>query len=528
MNRCVIYCRVSTEGQKDNYSLPEQERMCLERAQERGYEIVQIVKEDYSGAKIDRPGMSQVLDLAHDSAFDVLLISDLDRFAREPEVKILLKREFINYGIHIEYVLKEFSKDASGELMEDILTAFASHERKVITSRMSRGRKSRAQAGYVTGTGTPAYGFLYVKEERKGRLELHKDEANIVRLIYSLCVSGKGVTAIARELNDMGIRTRKGKLWDPGTISTLLRNEAYIGIYYFGKKRIRNSVKANKEGWIPIEVPAIIECAVFEEAQRLLDQRQKTHQRNQKEEYLLGGRITCAVCNKAFVGNIARPSSTLKNGEKKVYHSYPNYRCYGATPKASVKHEKTCVGYVRRELIDDVVWSYVYGLLSDPDRMAEAVLHSQSKNNDERGRLQSRLDVLGEEIEKINNQRERLIDIMIDADEIAIAAMRQRLKTLGDTQKSLENERSRTQDGVDKTPKHINFEEVRAFCETILAHELSFNGKRRVLEVLDIQVVVNKPEGWFSISGRIPYVIMSLDGTTSVVPIKLIKVFNLN
>jgi DNA invertase Pin-like site-specific DNA recombinase len=150
MDRCVIYCRVSTEGQRDNYSLPEQERMCLERAQERGYHVVKVIKEAHSGADVDRPGMNEVLDLAHEGKFNVLLVSDLDRFARDMAPKILLKKELTECGVRIEYVLKDFSNDSTGELLEDILSAFAAHERRTIVARSKRG-KSRVHPRRKSG-----------------------------------------------------------------------------------------------------------------------------------------------------------------------------------------------------------------------------------------------------------------------------------------------------------------------------------------------------------------------------------------
>src|SRR5690606_9407027 len=165
--------------------------------------------------------------------FEVLLVSDLDRFAREPEVKILLKRELTSYGVRIEYVLKDFSNDPTGELLEDILTAFASHERKVIRQRMMRGKKARLASGYVIGAGQPNYGYDYVSENHKGWYVINESEAEVVRYIFHLYVNeGLGHRAISTRLMKEGYAPRSGKYWSVGLICRILTNEIYIGNYY--------------------------------------------------------------------------------------------------------------------------------------------------------------------------------------------------------------------------------------------------------------------------------------------------------
>lgn len=523
--RCVIYCRVSTDGQKDNYSLPDQERMCRERAGERGYEIVQVVREEFSGAKVDRPGMNEVLELAHDSAFDILLISDLDRFARDPVPKILLKRELEDCGIRIEYVLKDFTPDATGELMEDILTAFASHERKTIISRMKRGRKSRAQAGYIVGTNNAKYGYDYISEEHKGWYTINPTESEVVKYIFDLFIKeGLGQTAIARRLSDEGYRTRNGKKWNVSTIHYILSSEVYIGRWHYGKydhsggsKRPRRS-----EDWIEVEVPAIIDEDVWDEAQRLRKQRQATKKRNQKNDYLLTGRMKCAVCGTAFVGNAQKPKKTMADGTKKAY-KYLSYRCYNATTRSNILGTKICKGSISAKTTESLVWDYVYSMISNPQNMAEAVSKHNSDRDTELGKVRSRLGVLESEVAKIETQRERLLDLLVDSDEITTAALKQRLKTLGESQKALMDEQKRLSSELERKPQPVDLAVLTQFCEAILQHELSFAGKRRILEILDIQVVVNKPEKWLLITGSLPEKLMSLDHATSNTRIYLIK-----
>ena len=47
----VLYLRVSTEEQVDNYSLSSQEEICKKEAAKRGYQVIKVFKEEGRSAK---------------------------------------------------------------------------------------------------------------------------------------------------------------------------------------------------------------------------------------------------------------------------------------------------------------------------------------------------------------------------------------------------------------------------------------------------------------------------------------------
>lgn len=505
MERCIIYCRVSTDGQKENYSLPEQEKMCLERAEERGYKVVGIVKDECSGAKIERPGMDKVLDLAHAREFEVLLVSDLDRFAREPEVKILLKRELTSYGVRIEYVLKDFSNDPTGELLEDILTAFASHERKVIRQRMMRGKKARLASGYVIGAGQPNYGYDYVSENHKGWYVINEREAEVVRYIFHLYVNeGLGHRAISTRLMKEGYAPRSGKYWSIALICRILTNEIYIGNYYFGKRKYRNGKRIfrDKSEWIRVEVPSIISEEMFNTAQELRQQRNAAHKRRHKFDYLLSGRLFCACCGSKMTGRAASSYYRRKDGVRSKYY-YHEYRC-----KDSYNFGKfiprTCKGGVPRKKIEKLVWDYIYSLISDTEAMAKAVADANRQREDARAKLENRRRIIEDEINKINRQRDRLLDTLLEDDAILSDAIKTKLQMLSEKQAGLMRQLETVKDNLKTKPAPMDLEAIMKLCEQLLSQELSIKGKQRILEILNVKVIVNKEQKVAHIHGTFP------------------------
>lgn len=96
-----------------------------------------------------------------------------------------------------------------------------------------RGVDVSIQSGNYIGKDAP-YGYnkakVMVGKKKCPTLEINEDEAKVVRMIFDWYANdGIGATKIAHRLNQMGFRTRFGKLWNKTTIITMLDNITYIG-----------------------------------------------------------------------------------------------------------------------------------------------------------------------------------------------------------------------------------------------------------------------------------------------------------
>ena len=84
--RAVLYARVSGDDRgKDGRNLKSQLDMCREYALAKGYTIIAELAEDDRGARgasFDLEQLSRALDMARAGEFDVLVVRELDRFAR--------------------------------------------------------------------------------------------------------------------------------------------------------------------------------------------------------------------------------------------------------------------------------------------------------------------------------------------------------------------------------------------------------------------------------------------------------------
>lgn len=127
------YCRVSTARQMRGNSFGEQEQaLRAEGAQE-------IVRESYTGTKLDRPLFDELLGKLKDG--DTLMVTKLDRFARNAPDGISVIRGLVDRGIRVR-ILNMGTADNSpmGKLLVTVLSAIAEFERDMIVERTQAGK----------------------------------------------------------------------------------------------------------------------------------------------------------------------------------------------------------------------------------------------------------------------------------------------------------------------------------------------------------------------------------------------------
>lgn len=81
--RAVIYLRVSSEMQHENFSIDSQRRICAQFCEIRGWKIInEYVDDGFSAKTTSRPDFERMLAAARGSEFDVIVCHKLDRFSR--------------------------------------------------------------------------------------------------------------------------------------------------------------------------------------------------------------------------------------------------------------------------------------------------------------------------------------------------------------------------------------------------------------------------------------------------------------
>ena len=114
--KAVVYCRVSSDRQKtEGPGLDSHEQRCRVYAKDRGYEVVKVFKDSFTGGGdyMRRPAMSELLDYVSSNAHTefVIIFDDLKRLARDTVSHWQLGEHISKHGVIVEAPDFEFKED---------------------------------------------------------------------------------------------------------------------------------------------------------------------------------------------------------------------------------------------------------------------------------------------------------------------------------------------------------------------------------------------------------------------------------
>lgn len=234
------------------------------------------------------------------------------------------------------------------------------------------------------------------------RYIINEREAESVRLIFDMYISGYTQSEMVNELNARGFKTKVGAIFRANSIHSVLTNEKYTGVYIYNKSAKkdafgkRNSHKYKDESEIiRIEggMPQIISKETFAQAQEVLKARKRAPGTNKaKENYLLAGVIRCGCCGKHYQGN-------RRNAKNKPM--YVSYRCsYRRATSSKICDNKE----IRKEYIEEYVLSELERKIFN-DKSISYLVEDINKNLQKQNKVDDeKREVIIKELKEIDTQ----------------------------------------------------------------------------------------------------------------------------
>jgi DNA invertase Pin-like site-specific DNA recombinase len=254
-----------------------------------------------------------------------LLIEDVDRLSRLPVMEALdVFKTIINGGVtvvtlkdQIQYNAEMLRNDWT-RLMPVLVSMGRGFDESVRKSERIRdgwaAKKQKARDhGTPLGALAPAW-LVYVPPNEKAgtpaSYDVDQERVNVIKLIFELSISGKGMVAIAQELREKGIAPfgkRGVGSWSGSSLQRLLKNRALLGEYQPSEyiPYTENGVRKRKQKAVgrPIErfYPRVLDDGTFLKATEALKSR-KVHNvtRQAKRINLWQGVVKCAHCGGAL------------------------------------------------------------------------------------------------------------------------------------------------------------------------------------------------------------------------------------
>lgn len=506
LERAILYARVSGDDRgKEGRNLAGQLEMGRDYAKEKGYQVAEELAEDdrgASGAEIDLPQLNRIRELAHNGAFDVLVVRELDRLSRSLAKQLIVEEELKKAGVRVEYVLAEYEDTPEGRLNKHIRATIAEYEREKIRERMVRGKRNKVKDNKLIKNKRPVYGYEYT-ENGEGFIVI-EERARIVRGIFEWYLEGIGTLRIAAELNRLGVPTPAGgKQWRPSTVRVILTNRAYIGEWYFGRVNRKKQggkwviTKNPKENHLIVTIPTIINLETFDAAQAQFEINGKMSKRNTRHEYLMGRRLTCQ-CGAAIVGQ----------SQSKGQYLY--YRCNALV----IIHGYKCdMKQISAKKLDGLVWAELTEYANDPDKLRDSLEEYQQEISQVMGPLQDRLQTIENLLTHWRAEwKNTFSSIKATKSDKAKALFGEELERAEATIEGLEKEQAELLEKIEA--KGMSNEQINSIVESIqeMAEDWEtisqdFPSKRAIIDKLDIRVtVIMTPEGKRKglLAGRLP------------------------
>jgi DNA invertase Pin-like site-specific DNA recombinase len=215
MERVVAYLRVSTKQQHRSGLGIEAQRAALTRfAELEGFTIISQFVEAETGKGADaldrRPQLAAALAAAKAAKCSVL-VSKLDRLSRDVAFVAGLMAQRV----------PELGRDAD-PFMLHLYAALAEKERRLISERTKAALAAKRAQGATLGNPSNIAEAGQVGRQTQ-RAEAARFAANMLPVIRSIQAPGPiGMVAIARQLNERGIRTARGAQWHVSSVANVL------------------------------------------------------------------------------------------------------------------------------------------------------------------------------------------------------------------------------------------------------------------------------------------------------------------
>lgn len=310
--KAVIYARYSSHAQREE-SIEGQLRVCYDYARREGIEVIkEYIDRAMTATNDQRPSFQEMILDSSGHAFDAVLVYTLDRFARDRYDAAVYRKKLKENGVRIISVTQPIDDSPEGVLIESLLEGLAEYYSKNLARGVMRGMRENALSCKAVGGIVPTG---YKVDHTTMKYVIDEPKAAIIREIFNMYADGYSIVDICNYCNSHGYRTNRDAPFTRNSMSTILKNRKYIGVYKFDDIEI------------PGGMPVIVDEEVFERVQKRISQGHRSRPRRHEDVvFLLTGKLFCGHCGKPMVGT----SGTGKNGQLYYYYSCRSHgnRCH--------------------------------------------------------------------------------------------------------------------------------------------------------------------------------------------------------
>lgn len=475
----AAYIRVSTDDQAE-LSPETQLEEIRKYAQREGIVLLQdqvYMDAGISGKKAERrPEFMRMIAAAKekDCPFSVILLWKYSRFARNQEESIFYKSILRSKcGIDVVSITEPLIAGPFGSLIERIIEWMDEFYSIRLSQEVKRSMSVNAQRGKLQCTASFGYRI------EAGRLIPEPEEAALVRRIFDSFIAGKGLYPIARELNDLGVRTHRGNQFENRTVEYILRNPVYIGKLRWNPTGRTCRDFANESIIIAdSDHESLVSQETWNAAQRRLDEVKaqwgyKARPATDLKSWL-SGLVRCSACGATLI--FSKPHFYKCN-------NYARGRC------AHSQH-------IRADLLEDAILTRLEADARTSGNLAYEITYTNQSGGGDLSRLEAAL-------RQVQNKKARLQDAYLSG-VLDLSAFASAKKELDQSETGIRQELEAFHARSDETAiRHVLQSSITATLETLRSAEATLEQKNSAVRAVMETCTFDKPTATLSITYRV-------------------------
>jgi DNA invertase Pin-like site-specific DNA recombinase len=395
MSTAAIYLRKSSESDdKQCLSLPAQREWATRTCERLGLRDPLIFEEARSAKTPGRPEFARMMAMVETGRVTEIVCWKADRLARNA-----LDGGAVLYALEAKKLARIVTDDRiynpqpDDELILAIELGLSSKYSKDLSKNIRRGLEEKWRRG-EWASHAPV-GYKNVREHAdRSIIALDPVLAPRIQQLFRLAATGNhsinDLATIARTKWRVNLSTyrRDGNKRgiSPSAIHRILRNT-----FYYGAMRIKGQLYAGSH-------PPLVTKATFDRVQAVLTKRRTTAERPHRLTFAYTGLVRCAACGRRLVGY----------EKQKRGRTYRYYACSKHLRGLCAQPQLT-----ERDIHAAVLATMAQLTITQPEHDLIRSMLVEASGDDRQERDAARLRAEGELV-AINNQRARLVDLVVD------------------------------------------------------------------------------------------------------------------
>lgn len=480
----AILTRISRDND-DKVSLETQLESGIKQANKLGLKYKQYEERVVSSIAplSERPTLMQLVKDIEEGKVTAVFVYNQDRLERSVQTRAILINIFKKYNVSTYYNTGLVDASSENKLLGDILSAIGEYQIEMTSTKIKLAINYNAGKGKVHAL--PPY--AYYKDENK-QYAINIEQAEVIKDIYAMSLSGVGTNKIAEILNERGIPT-KYNLIGKGTLSTINKKHKLKPKVTKNKSDIKwtgNSVRGilyNKFycgirvfNGVVYEVPKLFDYEYWKKVNDNLKKNRNNSGKVVTHKYLLKGLLTCGRCGRNYYG---RSRVSLKDN---------TYIC---SSKRYKEHNCGNRG-INITALEKLIWTKFIGQETLKNLIIE---HFKNNDNDSISKeIVNEIEDINQQISQLNKDKNNIITsiskgIITDDDARSIMnTIRIKLSTLGE-QKQVLNEKL---SGIKNSIYTLN--NILSELEIKSSEEVSFLDKKEIINKYIDNIIIHFDE----------------------------------